>query len=112
MFVKVSYCLPFLLLLTTAALAAPWAPYLSTNQSQGVQWGPCGFEVETLPLLCGSLSVPLDYLAPKSTETLEIKLAKVSATKQPARGSILFNFGGPGEGGRETLGALAAQLNV
>ncbi|OJD30778.1 tap domain-containing protein [Diplodia corticola] len=112
MFPKTSGYLPFLLFQATAILAEPRTPYPSTNQTQGIQWSPCGFEIETLPMLCGSLSVPLDYLASNSTEMLELKLAKAVATKSPSRGSILFNFGGPGSGGRAELSSVAAQMNA
>lgn len=103
--------LQFLPLLTSVALGAPQGPYGPTNQSQSLQWSPCNIsEAQTMPMLCATLPVPLDYLEPNSTEKLDLKLAKIAATKQPSRGSIQFNFGGPGAHGREDLAGLGAQL--
>ncbi|KAK0609161.1 hypothetical protein DIS24_g12442 [Lasiodiplodia hormozganensis] len=103
--------LQFLPLLTSVALGAPQGPYAPTNQSQSLQWSPCNIsEAQTMPMLCATLPVPLDYLKPNSTEKLDLKLAKIAATKQPSRGSIQFNFGGPGAHGREDLAGLGAQL--
>ncbi|KAL1640654.1 hypothetical protein SLS58_006668 [Diplodia intermedia] len=59
--------------------------------------------------LAPSLRLPL---CPLGLSRAELKLAKVSATKSPSGGSILFNFGGPGAGGREGLGSAAEQLNT
>jgi hypothetical protein len=61
---------------------------------------------------CGALQVPLDYTEPSSNATLHLELAKVPALIQPSRGSILFNFGGPGIPGRRSLGALAGLLQA
>ena len=81
------------------------------RRATGVQWGPC--EVNgTLPVECGNITVPLDYTKPESTTTLVIGLLKVPATKEPKKGSILFNFGGPGFPARADLAALGKNLNV
>ncbi|KAL8938442.1 MAG: hypothetical protein Q9216_003892 [Gyalolechia sp. 2 TL-2023] len=50
--------------------------------------------------------VPLDYTNTTSDATLELQLVKISATKQPKKGSILFNPGGPGQGGRDFVAGL------
>ncbi|CRK26846.1 hypothetical protein BN1723_013896 [Verticillium longisporum] len=47
-------------------------------------------------LECSSLQVPRDYTAPKSKERVTIELVRAKAKKQPSRGSILYNPGGPG----------------
>ena len=69
-----------------------------------IEWGDCeeGEFNTTLPIQCASIKVPLDYTAPNST-TFDLGLVKIPATKQPSRGSILFNFGGPGEEARQSL---------
>ncbi|KAF4631629.1 hypothetical protein G7Y89_g6499 [Cudoniella acicularis] len=77
-----------------------------------IQWGNCN-ETEvssTLPIQCGNLDVPLDYTEPTSNAKLTLQLAKVPALSQPSKGSILLNFGGPGETGRDSLGLLASLL--
>ncbi|KAK2748950.1 hypothetical protein FQN57_007233 [Myotisia sp. PD_48] len=100
-----------------AALALPLLSLLaaaqaSSNQSQPIQWQPCD-ETEvnsTVPIQCGNFHVPLDYTDKTSDATLKLELAKVPATSQPSKGSILFNFGGPGGEGRPGLASLAPIL--
>lgn len=67
-----------------------------------IDWFPCK-QNGTFPLTCGTLKVPLDYEDSDSNRSLTLQLNKVSAVKQPKKGSILINPGGPGEGGRETV---------
>lgn len=55
------------------------------------------------------------YAFPSTTpiplnKTLDLQLAKGPATKKPAKGSIQFNFGGPGNVGRLSLMMQAADL--
>ncbi|KAH7112950.1 TAP-like protein-domain-containing protein [Dendryphion nanum] len=57
----------------------------------------------TAPILCGNLTVPLDYTDTRSNKTHTISLVKVPALKQPAKGSIQFNFGGPGYAAKSGL---------
>ncbi|KAM0534088.1 hypothetical protein ACHAQF_006773 [Verticillium nonalfalfae] len=45
---------------------------------------------------CSSLQVPRDYTTSKSKERVTIELVRAKAKKQPSRGSILYNPGGPG----------------
>lgn len=75
-------------LLLTAAVASP-QPY----PASAIKWGPCSFN-GTLPIVCGNVSVPLDYTQPNTS--LNLQLVKVPAINSPSLGSILFNFGGPG----------------
>lgn len=74
-----------------------------------IQWGPCDIN-GTLPFVCGNISVPLDYSNPNSSEALIIELLKAPAIKQPSKGNILFNWGGPTASGRELMAAQGAQL--
>ncbi len=67
--------------------------------TRSINWFPCT-QNGTLPITCGTLTVPLDYVDTTSNATLELQLVKVSAVKQPKKGSILFNPGGPGSPGR------------
>ena len=77
----------------------------SAGQNGTVNWAPCPQQNDTTPIQCGTLTVPLDYSDPTSNRTLDLQLAKVSAVKQPRKGSILFNPGGPGDSGLTALRA-------
>ncbi|WP_242901803.1 alpha/beta hydrolase [Actinomadura terrae] len=74
----------------------------------GVKQPPGGFR-------CTTLQVPLDHDEP-SGETIGIALIRVPATDAAHRiGSLLFNFGGPGGEGVDTLAQAAgdyARLNA
>ncbi|PGH14105.1 hypothetical protein AJ79_03222 [Helicocarpus griseus UAMH5409] len=91
-----------------------FSSFVIAHASQSkIQWGPCDpKEVgnSTEPIQCGTLPVPLDYSDPKSDKKLQLRLAKISATSQPSRGSILFNFGGPGQLARKDLASTASLL--
>ncbi|GAM42077.1 hypothetical protein TCE0_043f15723 [Talaromyces pinophilus] len=77
-----------------------------------VQWGTCTDNFGSLlPVDCGTLLVPLDYTV-TSNETYTLDLLRVPATIQPAKGSIVLNFGGPGEVGRSTLAGYATLLQA
>jgi hypothetical protein len=95
----------FFFIASVRALSLP----RTSNQSQPIQWGPCGFN-GTLPITCAVLDVPLDYTNESSDEVLHLSLIKVDAAIQPSKGSILFNFGGPGADGLHELAPLAALM--
>lgn len=61
-------------------------------------------------LSCAKFDVPLDYTEPESLTTLTLTLVKIDAVKQPAKGSILFNPGGPGGSGVHTVISQAQSL--
>jgi pimeloyl-ACP methyl ester carboxylesterase len=72
-------------------------------------WRGCrsGFE-------CSTLEVPVDYSAPDG-EQVEVALIRRLATSSDARiGSLVVNYGGPGDPGTETLrsayGALPSEI--
>jgi len=96
-------------LLTVVSAAA-----VKSNQPRaagGVKWGPCTIN-GTLPVDCGNITVPLDYSNTSSKATLDIGLLRVPASKTPKKGTILFNFGGPGLPSRGSLAARAKQFQV
>ncbi|KAK8065355.1 hypothetical protein PG997_012102 [Apiospora hydei] len=93
-----------------ASLVATAAAQNGTYDSSTIRWAPCPADVAAPPTLCGELLVPLDYTNNESNETLTLQLAKVPATTQPSRGSVLMNFGGPGNDGRTMLGQYAPFL--
>ncbi|KAF4552792.1 Hypothetical protein D9617_9g025830 [Elsinoe fawcettii] len=82
----------FLAFAASAALASPL-----TERQSSISWGTCDTlrPIEGKTLQCGSLNVPLDYRSPSGGK-LRLALYKIPAIKQPAKGSIIFNFGGPG----------------
>ena len=86
----------------------------ANNTSQPtIQWGTCAEDLgSVLPVDCGRLFVPLDYSEQNSDVTLSLELLRVPAPVQPAKGSILHNFGGPGEPGRAKLVSQAPLLQM
>jgi hypothetical protein len=83
--------------------------------TEKIQWKSCPADlhaVAALDIECGTLTVPLDYTAADSTDTLDLSLVRVPAVKKPAKHSILFNFGGPGLEVRYTLAQLASLLQA
>lgn len=77
-----------------------------------IQWGTCEEDYGGLARVdCGRLYVPLDYTEPQK-ETLSLELLRAPASVQPAKGSILLNFGGPGVPARLSLAAVAPLLQM
>ncbi|KAK3196202.1 hypothetical protein K4F52_000582 [Lecanicillium sp. MT-2017a] len=76
-----------------------------------IDWQTCQDPViqTTLPADCANFTVPLDYTTPGG-ETIELQLARINAPKQPAKGTILLNFGGPGQEARGNLAVQAPTL--
>ncbi|KAF0318194.1 nedd8-like protein [Colletotrichum asianum] len=74
----------------------------SSGQKE-IEWGDCTELNSTEPIQCANLTVPLDYTLPNSSKTLDVQLLRIPATRQPSKGSILFNFGGPSVAGRPTM---------
>ncbi|KAK2764477.1 hypothetical protein FQN54_009172 [Arachnomyces sp. PD_36] len=74
-------------------------------RTDGVSWGAC--EAALAGFDCANFTVPLDYSNPNSGETLDLQLLRVPAAKTPKKGTILFNFGGPGIEARGGLASTA-----
>jgi hypothetical protein len=82
---------------------------LHKSNSTSLEWAPCDLEFPPLDqkaiaahgetLFCASLPVPLDYTNSESDRTIEIQLIKVKSNKEPFKGSVLTNPGGPGGSG-------------
>jgi pimeloyl-ACP methyl ester carboxylesterase len=83
------------------AQATTTAPQSTTGLSH---WRSCG------KLQCATLTVPVDYTQPDG-EQVKLAIARVRA-RQPERrlGSLVINFGGPGDAGTETLAAYVSQI--
>lgn len=96
------------LLFSSYAFASPIGDNYGPSNSS-LTWTPCDLDFPAsqqaiidahgAPLFCATLKVPLDYTNPKSAATLDLQLIKVEATKQPVKGSIIMNPGGPGASG-------------
>lgn len=98
------------LVLASVVLTTPlYSRYAENSTSATVDWSSCPFN-GSLPINCGSLVVPLDYTDPHDNEKVRLDLVRVPAAKTPSKGSILFNFGGPGYEARQTLATLAIYL--
>lgn len=97
--------------------AAPSTSGPSSHTPRGkreIQWEPCGDLGVKGPtkLECGSLTVPLDYTDPSSGETLDLQILKAPAPNQPSKGSVFFNFGGPGGSGIPQMSLMGSTLSV
>lgn len=98
-----------LLLSSTFVKALPYGEQ-NLETPKGLNWAPCDldFPENTTkliiePIECATLDVPLDYTDLVSDETLGLTLVKVNATKEPFKGSVIFNPGGPGISGIEEV---------
>src|SRR4051794_13765162 len=86
---------------TTTTSTAPAA----TSGDGLSAWRSCGHKLQ-----CARLTVPVDYAQPDG-EQVDLAVARVPATQPKKRlGSLVFNFGGPGDAGTETLPGFAAQI--
>ncbi|CAG9982166.1 unnamed protein product [Clonostachys byssicola] len=94
-------------LIFIGASAASVLPRAST-----VQWGKCDDGLQaTLPAQCANISVPLDYKSANASATYTLPLLRLPvAANTTSRGSIIINFGGPGEPGIPTLAASAQAI--
>jgi pimeloyl-ACP methyl ester carboxylesterase len=90
------------------ALAAPSPPRAdASTASPGdlSRWTSCGSRRQ-----CATLTVPVDYTQPDGA-TVDIAVARIRATGPGRRlGSLVFNFGGPGDAGTVTLPGFARDL--
>ena len=96
-----------IVLALVAALVAASAPLARAVESAGdpLHWDACGNRFE-----CATLDVPVDYSKPGGEE-LGIAVVRRPATDPGARiGSLVINFGGPGDPGTETLRAAYPAL--
>ena len=92
------------LLFLTGTSAIPFGQIYS--RSTNISWGPCDLE-SPLEIQCATLAVPRDYTLRDANQTIDLDLLKVPAVKGPSKGSILFNFGGPGLPTRANLAERA-----
>lgn len=102
------------LCMSTAAPSTSGVSIHNTRGSGKIQWDPCGdLGVNgTTKLECGNITVPLDYTEPDSGETLDLQILKAPAPNQPSKGSVFFNFGGPGASGIPQMSLMGSVLSV
>ncbi|MFI7642409.1 alpha/beta hydrolase [Nonomuraea sp. NPDC049400] len=113
-------------LLMTAAAGCSTVPAAepatqSTAHTDTIDWGPCTDikrpdgeppARQDSSVRCGKLAVPLDYAKPDG-EKIELALIKLAATgKGKKLGSVVFNFGGPGASGVDTLDQAGKALTA
>jgi pimeloyl-ACP methyl ester carboxylesterase len=89
-----------------ATAPIPAASATSATPATGLSsWRACGGKLQ-----CATLTVPVDYSQPDG-EPVDIAVARLRATQPDRRlGSLVFNFGGPGDAGTETLPGYAEQI--
>ena len=77
-----------------------------------IQWGTCDDTLNsTFPLQCGKLAAPLDYTNPNSSATYSLELLRIPvAANTTSKGSVIFNYGGPGAPGIPTTAGGAEVL--
>jgi pimeloyl-ACP methyl ester carboxylesterase len=105
---------------TTPAVPAAQVTRTAADTGQ-IDWGPCtdlkrpgGAPPgrQDTSVRCGKLAVPLDYAKPDG-EKIDLALIKLPATgRGPRLGSMVFNFGGPGASGVDTLDQAAKALTA
>ncbi|KAF3358877.1 Metalloprotease ATP23 [Verticillium dahliae VDG1] len=87
------------LLLALLASLTLTEPISASAVKKSLEWKTCNpgkSKYSKAEIECSSLQVPRDYTTPKSRERVTIELVRAKAKKQPSRGSILYNPGGPG----------------
>lgn len=89
--------LPFLALGDSTASHIDRGHHRSTG---AITWGACSIpNPNNVPVQCAKFPVPLDYTDSSSNKTLALDLIKYSAPNNHSRGSVILNFGGPGQDG-------------
>ena len=94
-----------------ACAVAGFASLGSTADATGTSasglsaWKSCGDSLQ-----CAVLRVPVDYAQPQGP-TVDLAVARLRATDPSRRlGSLVFNFGGPGDAGTTTLPGFARDV--
>ncbi|MEV8156543.1 alpha/beta hydrolase, partial [Streptomyces fradiae] len=97
-------------LIAGAVGAAPSAaePPAPKPRTPSLSWTACG-TARYPKLECASLRVPLDHADPDG-ERITLALSRVRHTARTFDGPLLVNPGGPGAGGRDLAGFVAASL--
>ncbi len=98
---------------TPSSRASPGLPASLTSQK--LDWGRCkGTSDSPTPgsdWQCATLKVPLDY-AKADGETIGLSLIRARASGENRIGSLLFNFGGPGQSGVSVMPSYAGTVSA
>jgi pimeloyl-ACP methyl ester carboxylesterase len=91
-------------LLSVAIVAATGSPVAATSRTAApgpsggtLAWHGCGGGFQ-----CATLSVPVDWTQPAGAQ-VSLAIARHPATSGPKLGTLVINYGGPGDPGAETL---------
>ncbi|KAL2212472.1 alpha/beta-hydrolase [Sarocladium strictum] len=86
----------------------------SSGTTSTISWEPCDLDLSYVghkdDFECVTIQVPLDYTNCSNHETVQLDLIKYKAMKKPHKGSILYNPGGPGVSGMNTVAARGNEL--
>ena len=86
----------------------------SPSNSSALEWGPCKlnttFVGDKAAFDCSKLRVPWDYTRLDSESYAKLDLLRIRGANKPFKGSILFNPGGPGDSGIDSVAALGHTL--
>jgi hypothetical protein len=101
---------------TTFAFAAPLEGDNLHIRATGIQWGSCDDTIQAVvkagnyngTIGCANLTVPLDYTNKSLDATVPLNLFYVPVPAGKSKGTIQFNFGGPGLPGRTELASQIA----
>ena len=97
----------------SSSRASPGLPASLTSQK--LDWGRCeGTSDSPTPgseWQCATLKVPLDYAKPDG-ETIGLALIRAKSTGGDRIGSLLFNFGGPGQSGISVMPSYAGTVSA
>ncbi|WP_105968313.1 alpha/beta hydrolase [Streptomyces geranii] len=98
---------------TSSSRASPGLPASLTSQK--LDWGRCkGTADSPTPgsdWQCATLKAPLDYAKPEG-ETIDLALIRAKSTGGDRIGSLLFNFGGPGQSGLSVMPSYAGTVSA
>jgi pimeloyl-ACP methyl ester carboxylesterase len=99
--------------LTFAGIAAGVAAGKHPSSPNDLTWGPCPSTNNpgNVPIDCTTLDVPLNYANKGSDEKLTLNLVRSPATADEKLGTILTNFGGPGQEGLPNMPIFAPILS-
>jgi pimeloyl-ACP methyl ester carboxylesterase len=65
-----------------------------------IRWGTCSdTELKAAEAECASVTVPMDWSAPRNGKTVRLAISRVRHTRTPFAGVMLVNPGGPGGSG-------------
>ncbi|MFI6738730.1 alpha/beta fold hydrolase [Nonomuraea sp. NPDC050451] len=101
-------------LLPAAVLAGCGTADRPAREQGTVAWSKCTdlIDQEGKPITtgrgveCGTIKVPLDHAKPDG-EKIDLALIRVKATTRDRLGSLVFNFGGPGASGVDSMAQMA-----